>query len=528
MWAVAYFAWLPRGVWGAAVVPAWLLLAALVACIAGGGFVAGRYSGRGSAAGLYAGLLSGALDLMILGSLLAGNDPGQTLRHAAWWVPAWLAFCGGVSMLAASVGALRPYSRPVNWTGALAKVAVAGVLLLVLVGGMVTSKEAGLAVVDWPNSFGRFMFLLPLSRMTGGSYLEHSHRLIGSLVGLTTLVLAVHLWRTDPRHSVRRLIALALLAVIAQGVLGGLRVTGRLTLSTDPAQVAPKTSLAIVHGIFGQMVFGLLTVVAVVTSTAWHNSIAAKASNHRRTDSVLAALLVGLLLVQLALGALVRHLLTPPMQEFLVARHVLLVHVALAAAVVVWSVLSGGRAWGLYGERSTPLRRLGLGMVWLAGLQVLLGILSLVVTRALTGTRAWPAPTGVDVLVTTLHQTVGAVMLACAVGLTILGPPRTDSQPASIKTCADSQARPLHFRSTICETLPRLAEIWISRRDRPVVPDRWLRPDNPAAVAPQEPPPRVAEPSFGRCTNGAVRFGGPPLCASARLSSPRQLVLEYE
>lgn len=446
MWTVAYFCWLPRIGWGVAAVPAWLLAAGLAACIVGGGYVAGRYGPRGVMGGVRAGLLSGVLNLMVLGSLLGGEQPGEVMRNAAWWVPAWLAFSAALAAIGAAAGvrlgpdkqtrrgadkeprrsaatreALEASGRveEVNWTGLFSKVAVATVLLLVLVGGMVTSEEAGLAVVDWPNSFGKFMFLLPLSRMTGGAYYEHSHRLIGSLVGLTTLVLAAHLWRTDPRPRVRWLIAGALLAVIVQGILGGLRVTGYFTLTTDPTQVSPKTWLAIVHGIFGQVVFGLLTAVAVLTSTSWHNSVTADDSPRRRTDAVLTAVLVGLLVVQLTLGALVRHLITPPMQMHEAAARLALVHVALAVVVVGWAVLAGARAWGLYGERFAVLRQFGLGMVWLAGLQVLLGFLSLVVTRVFMEARDWPEPSRAEVSITTLHQTVGAVMLAWAVGLAL-------------------------------------------------------------------------------------------------------------
>ena len=292
-----------------------------------------------------------------------------------WWVPAWFVFSTVATTLGALIGVagttLSRGRREVNWTGAFAKVAVAAVLLLLMVGGMVTSEEAGLAVVDWPNSFGTFMFLLPLSRMTGGTYFEHSHRLIGSLVGLATLILAIHLWRTDPRARVRRFIVLALLAVIAQGVLGGLRVTGHLTLSHNAADVAPKTSLAIIHGVFGQVVFGLLTAVAVLTSTTWYNSAAAAVSPRRRTDRLLSAILVVLLVVQLTLGALVRHLVTPPMDFFKIASHLLLVHVALATIVVIWAVLTGARAWGFYGQGFRVLRRFGLGSdrgSWSAGI----------------------------------------------------------------------------------------------------------------------------------------------------------------
>ena len=123
---------------------------------------------------------------------------------------------------------------------------------------MVTGQQAGLAVVDWPNSFGSNMFLYPLSRMTGGVFYEHAHRLLGSLVGLTTLVLAVFLWRTDERRGVKLLAAAALLLVIVQGVLGGLRVTGRFTSSMDPAHTDPNLTLAIVHGVTGQVFLSVL------------------------------------------------------------------------------------------------------------------------------------------------------------------------------------------------------------------------------------------------------------------------------
>src|SRR5437879_9296650 len=60
---------------------------------------------------------------------------------------------------------------------------------LIAVGGLVTSHEAGLAVPDWPNSYGYNMFLFPVSKWIGGILYEHSHRLIASVVGLLVVVL---------------------------------------------------------------------------------------------------------------------------------------------------------------------------------------------------------------------------------------------------------------------------------------------------------------------------------------------------
>ena len=96
--------------------------------------------------------------------------------------------------------------------------------VLILAGGLVTSTGSGLSVPDWPNTYGWFMFTFPLEKMVGGIRYEHSHRLIASTVGFLILALALWLWRAEPRRWVRRLGYLALSAVIAQGVLGGITV----------------------------------------------------------------------------------------------------------------------------------------------------------------------------------------------------------------------------------------------------------------------------------------------------------------
>ena len=72
------------------------------------------------------------------------------------------------------------------------------------VGGLVTSTGSGLAVPDWPNTYGYFMFTFPLSKMVGGIFYEHGHRLIASAVGFFTIMLAAWIWKADPRRWVRR------------------------------------------------------------------------------------------------------------------------------------------------------------------------------------------------------------------------------------------------------------------------------------------------------------------------------------
>ena len=288
----------------------------------------------------------------------------------------------------------------VNWTGALARVAAAATLLQLLVGGLVTSNQAGLAVVDWPNSFGTNMFLYPLSRMTGGIYYEHAHRLFGTLVGLTTVALAAHLLRVERRGWMKRLALLAVVAVIVQGILGGLRVTGSFTTSTSPDAMAPSITLAIVHGVMGPAFFALTVAIAVFTSAAWSSDAPARASSHARSERLLGATLVGAVALQLLLGAIQRHL----------ARG-LAVHITFAVVVLALALLHGSRLWGLY-DGQPLLQRLGSLIMTVAAVQVSLGIAAFFAVQFRTPgvpRAAW------DVVAATAHQACGSVLLGCSV-----------------------------------------------------------------------------------------------------------------
>ncbi len=400
MWGVGYVCRLSPGV-----VPSWLLLSLMLVCMAGGGTAAGRLTGRGWRGGVAVGVVSAALNLMILGSLLGGDRPNQIVPSALWWVPGSL-FVGGLlggagAALAEAFAKHREAS--VHWTGVLAWTAVAACLLLLTAGGMVTSKEAGLAVVDWPNSFGYNMFLYPLSRMTGGIYYEHAHRLLGSLLGLTVIALSVHLWRSDPRGWVRWVVAAVLVLVIVQGLLGGLRVTGRLTLSVSRSDMAPSIRLAALHGVLGQVIFASLVALGALTSRRWTDGGAVATSQHAATDRTLQIALPVMLVAQLIFGAILRHTYVG-----------LTVHIALAVLVTVLAVACGLRAWGLY--RVATVTRLGMGLVSLTAVQVVLGIGALVTTGALALRK--PPPT-VEVVFATVHQVVGAVLLGCSVLLLV-------------------------------------------------------------------------------------------------------------
>ncbi len=398
MWAVAYLCRLP-----AVMAPSWLVLGLMLVVVAVWGWISGARAGGGWFAGVLVGAVAAVLNLLILGSLLVPAEGGDVVPSALWWVPgSILAVALVAGGFAAAPGRAEGDEPAANWTALFSKVAVAATFLLVVAGGLVTSNEAGLAVVDWPNSFGSNMFLFPLARMTGGIYYEHAHRLFGALVGLTTVALAIRLWRSDERRWLRRLAVAAVIAVALQGILGGLRVTGGFTLSTSEADMAPNLALALVHGVMGQVFLGVMVAIAVFTSRLWIEAPAPEPSPYVGDDRVFQRWLIGVLIVQLVLGAAQRHLAA-----------LLIVHLSLAAIVIVLAAMVGGRAWWLY-RGSWPLEQLGKALIGLASVQVFLGIAALAVTQ---GKATVGSPTTIEVTITTAHQATGAVILALSVAL---------------------------------------------------------------------------------------------------------------
>src|SRR6266496_31300 len=130
-------------------------------------------------------------------------------------------------------------------------------LVLICLGGLVTSHEAGMAVPDWPNTFGYNLFFFPISKWVGGIFYEHTHRLVASGVGLLTTILAVWLWLKESRRWLRWAGVIAFLAVVLQGVLGGLRV------------VLFKDEIGIFHATLAQLFFVLTCTIALFTSRWW-------------------------------------------------------------------------------------------------------------------------------------------------------------------------------------------------------------------------------------------------------------------
>jgi cytochrome c oxidase assembly protein subunit 15 len=234
-----------------------------------------------------------------------------------------------------------------KWVFRFTVITVFFTFCLIGLGGLVTSKGVGLAVHDWPTSFGYNMFLLPIDQWLGkfGVFEEHSHRLLASIVGLMTAVLASWLWvqeaKGKPRiialmsilvtlglmgvrtqaifvimaiaavliivfsvykiiknpNAMRWLATMAYSMVIVQGVLGGLRVTQQ------------NNQIGIIHGTLAQAFLVVLALIALFCSNWWRKTRVANNPDERVPRVVRAHFLYAtiLVLLQLVIGASMRH-----------------------------------------------------------------------------------------------------------------------------------------------------------------------------------------------------------------------------
>ena len=180
-----------------------------------------------------------------------------------------------------------------KWLHRYAVLVVCSTVLLIAAGGMVTSTGSGLAVPDWPNTYGSFMFAFPLDKMVGGIFYEHGHRMIASAVGFLTIILALWIWRVDSRPWMRRLGLVALGAVILQGLLGGLTV---LLLLPAPISIG--------HAGLAQLFFCSTVAIAVFTSSGWRESAGAIDNPRLRSMALMTTMVI---YVQILLGATMRH-----------------------------------------------------------------------------------------------------------------------------------------------------------------------------------------------------------------------------
>lgn len=258
---------------------------------------------------------------------------------------------------------------------ALAPLNAAAALLLLTAGGMVTSTDSGLAVPDWPLSYGQW-----LPRMAGGVFFEHGHRMIAAGVGFLILVMAALTQREEARPAVRRLAWATLVLVILQGCLGGITVYYGLPVAVSSA-----------HAVLGQTLFCLLIAMAELVGEP---PLAAS----RPAGGLLAAsrLALGALWLQLVLGSILRH-----------GGSGISWHVCGAVVAAVATLWAGCKT--LVERREPSLRAPAAALLSLLLLQLLLGA-GAAAFRLLPEPRANRAM----IAVATSHLAVGAFLLGTA------------------------------------------------------------------------------------------------------------------
>lgn len=243
-----------------------------------------------------------------------------------------------------------------RWLARYAVVTAAVALLPIGMGTLVTTLDAGMAFLDWPTSDGQNMFLYPWLQdfhANRDKFVEHGHRLAGSLIGMFSIGLVALTLRRETRGWVRILAIGILTAVILQGLLGGFRV------------IADARVAALVHGLFASMIFSTITVFALVTGSNWTTGgqVSQASTSVSKHLKFLAMATLMATFGQSLLGGLVRHLG--------LALHEHLAGAILATAFSVALIFASWRS----------------GQSWLRPAAV--GLLVVLLTQLVLGAGAW-------------------------------------------------------------------------------------------------------------------------------------------
>lgn len=293
-------------------------------------------------------------------------------------------------------------SRPPQiWLHRFAVFLAGATLFLITAGASVTSTGSGLAVPDWPLSFGQFF-----PAMEGGVLYEHGHRMIAGVVLVLTVILVVWLARREERVSVRRLGYVAMLALVAQAVLGGLTVLFLL-----------PTPISVSHAALAEAFLCMIVSIALLTSPGWGEPPPPVETEDALSLRRVALITTGVVYVQILLGAVMRHMgaglaipdfplsygrVFPPFWYPHVAIHyahrVGALVVTIGVAMLLFRIMKHHR-----GDRQIARPAVLLGAV--LTVQIFLGALTIWSKRA--------------VIPTTAHVAVGAATLATTIVITL-------------------------------------------------------------------------------------------------------------
>ena len=300
------------------------------------------------------------------------------------------------------------------WPHRLALLTGGATFLLILAGGVVTNTGSGLAVPDWPTTFGYSMFAYPMSKMVGGVLYEHTHRLIGSVVGLLTVALCVSLWVAESRRWVRWLGTVAVAGVIAQGTLGGLRV------------VLVQSELALIHGAVAYAFLGLIASLAVVTGPSWPGQAEGEGAQTLTPLRRLTLTTAATIYVQILFGTILTHTGTR-----------LDAHLTIAALVSALVLVVSARVLRAQTARpwlAAPART--LQFLWV--LQLLLGLGAYV---AKFGVGGVPMVPWLGMFFSVTHRLTGGLMLVASLTLTLRVLRLTTPAPAPVELPRSASGR---------------------------------------------------------------------------------------
>lgn len=279
-----------------------------------------------------------------------------------------------------------------RWLHRFAWLLACATFILIVAGASVTSHRAGLAVPDWPTTYGQFMFSFPMSKWVGNILYEHGHRLIASTVGVLTILLAVWLVRAEPRPWVRWLGIAALAVVIAQGVLGGLTVKFML----PPA-------ISIAHAGLAEAFFCITVTLTIVTSERWTQPSPDTQVSDGRLVQRFSLVSSVAMYAQVILGAAIRH------AELGTVAHIL-------GAVVVFGCVVANVFVVLFTVPQRGFLRQAILLLCLVTAQIALGLVTIMirVPKDVGGQLS-----AVQILLPTAHLVLGASTLATSLGMTL-------------------------------------------------------------------------------------------------------------